>query len=295
MSKIKIITDSASDITCEKAEKLGIRMIPISFTFDGETYYKEGIEMKTAEFYEKLKASETLPKTAQVTPIEFTDVFNEEYDNGYDTLIVVTISSKGSGMNQNAHFAAREVMEERGGEIIVVDSMGFSSFYGAPVVHAAHMLIDGKSKDEIVDYLNDAISSMRTYFLVDDLQNLKKGGRINAATLVIANMLDIKPVLAIKEGVVVQSDKLRGSKKIYKKFLESVQDEVECNLDGKTVIIPYTSDVEKSNDLKAVIDDEFDNVKFIDSQLGAVVGTHGGPGLVGIIFSDKYDFVDYED
>ena len=224
MSKIKIITDSGSDIRREVAEKLGIRMLPISFTFDGDTYYREGIDMSREEFYEKLSKSDApVPKTAQVTPIQYEEAFNEEYDNGYDTLIVVSISSKGSGMYQNAVMSAREVMEERGGEIIVVDSMGFSCIYSGAVIHAAKMLASGSGKDEIVEYLKEATQSMKAYFLVDDLLHLKKGGRINAATLVVANMLDIKPVLAIKDGVVVQDGKLRGSKKLMKKLLNILE------------------------------------------------------------------------
>ena len=294
MRKIKIITDSGSDITQERANELGIRVLPISFTFDGETYYKEGVEMEVSEFYDKLRASENTPKTTQVTPVQFTDVFNDEYDNGYDTLIVVTISSNGSGMNQNARMAAAEVMDERGGDITVIDSQGFSCIYGAPVVHAAHMLNDGKTKDEIVAYLEDVLPTMKSYFLVDDLLHLKKGGRINAATLVIANMLDIKPVLTIKDGLVVQKDKLRGNKKIFKKLIENAVDD-DFELDGKSILIPYTGNKERAEELKEALMEEFDNVKLLDCQLGAVIGCHGGPGLTGFVFSDKYNFFDYED
>ena len=294
MSKIRIITDSGSDISQERAAQLGIRVIPISFTFDGETYYKEGFEMSTEEFYEKLKSSDKTPKTTQITPVEFTDIFNEEYDNGYDTLIVVTISSKGSGIHQNARLAASEVMDERGGEIIVVDSMSYTGIYGAPVVHAAHMLKEGKSKEEIVSYLEDVFPTMKAYFLVDDLLHLKKGGRINAATLVIANMLDIKPILTIKDGVVVQKDKLRGSKKVYKKLIENALDD-DMEFEGKSILIPFSGNKESAEDMKEALMDEFDDVKLFDCQLGAVIGSHGGPGLVGFIVSEKYDFFDYED
>ena len=294
MSKIKIITDSGSDITQERANELGIRVIPISFTFDGETYYKEGVEMEVSDFYDRLRSSETTPKTAQVTPIGFTDVFNEEYDNGYDTLIVVTISSNGSGMNQNARMAAAEVMDERGGEIIVIDSMGYSAIYGAPVIHAAHMLNDGKSKDEIVEYIENSLPAIKAYFLVDDLLHLKKGGRINAATLVIANMLDIKPILTIKDGVVVQKDKLRGNKKVFKKLIENAVDD-DFEFDGKTVLVPYTGNKERGEELRDALMEEFDDVKAITYQVGAVIGCHGGPDLVGFIVTEKNDFFDYED
>lgn len=294
MSKIKIITDSGSDITWETAEKLGIRMLPISFTFDGETYYKEGLDMNKDEFYEKLSAKDApIPKTAQVTPVQFLDAYNEEYDNGYDTLIVVTISSKGSGMYQNAVMSAQEVMDERGGEIIVVDTMGYSCLYGGAVIHAAKMLADGKDKDEIVAYIQDATHSMKAYFLVDDLLHLKKGGRMNMATLVIANMLDIRPALAIKDGLVVQDGMLRGSKRLMKKLVNKAKTE-GYDLSGRRVYLVNTACGEKACELAQELSDAFDGIKFIELKLGSIIGCHGGPGLVGFVFSEKYDFEDYE-
>lgn len=294
MSKIKIITDSGSDITRETAQKLGIRMLPISFTFDGETYYREGIDMDKEEFYEKLSAKDApVPKTAQVTPIQFIDAFNEEYDNGFDTLIVVTISSKGSGMYQNAVMSAQEVMDERGGEIIVIDSMGYSCMYGAPVIHAANMLNEGKDKDEIVSYLKDSTGSIKTYFLVDELLHLKKGGRINAATLVIANMLEIKPILDIKDGLVVQDGSLRGSKRLMKKLVNKCKTD-GYDLSGKSIIVVNSSCPENAKELIAEMGELFPDVKCKELRLGTVIGCHGGPGLVGFIFSEKYDFEDFE-
>jgi len=294
MEKIKIITDSCSDISTEIAERLGIRILPISFTFDGETYFKEGIDMNKDEFYERLSSEkDSVPKTAQVPPIQFADAYNEEYNNGYNVLIVVTISSMGSGMYQNAVMSANEVMEERGGEIVVIDSMSYSCLYGAAVIHAAKMLNNGKLKDEIVSYLKDATQSMKAYFVVDDLLHLKKGGRINAATLVIANMLDIKPVLAIKDGLVVQNSKLRGSKKLMKKLVGQAEDD-GFDLSGRSVFVVNTDCKEKMEELKEEISIKFPGVKMNELKLGAVIGCHGGPALCGFVFSDKYDFDDYE-
>ncbi|MBQ3023095.1 MAG: DegV family protein [Clostridia bacterium] len=294
MSKIKIITDSGSDISVETAKKLGIRILPISYTFDGETYYREEIDMTKAEFYEKLSGKDApIPKTAQVTPIQFIDAYNEEYDNGFDTLIVVTISSKGSGMYQNAVMSAQEVMDERGGEIIVIDSLGFSCIYGAPVVRAAHMLGEGKEKDEIVSFIKDALESTKTYFVVDDLLHLKKGGRINAATLVLANMLEIKPILDIKGGLVVQDGSLRGSKRLMKKLVNKAKSD-GYDLSGRRVFVANTSCPDIAEELKAELSDAFADIKFNEFRVGSVIGCHGGPGLVGFVFSNKYDFDDYE-
>ncbi len=294
MSKIKIITDSGSDITREVAEKLGIRMLPISFTFDGENYYKEGIDMNKNEFYEKLTSKDApVPKTAQVTPIQFIDAYNEEFDNGYDVLIVVTISSKGSGMHQNAVMAAQEVMDERGGEIIVIDTMGYSCMYGGAVIHAAKMIENGQDKDEIVAYIKDATESMKAYFLVEDLLYLKKGGRINSATLAIANMLDIKPVLDIKDGLVVQDGKIRGNKRITKKLVDKAKND-GYDLSGKTVYLVNSACPDTARELGDALSEAFPGIKFIELRIGAVIASHGGPGLVGFVFSQEYDFDDYE-
>ena len=294
MSKIKIITDSGSDISLETAQKLGIRILPISFTFDGETYYRENIDMTKEEFYEKLADKNApIPKTAQVTPIQFVDAYNEELDNGYDTLIVVTISAKGSGMYQNAVMSAQEVMDERDCEIIVVENLGFSCMYGAPVIHAANMLNEGKGKDEIVSYLKDSLCGMKTYFLVDELSHLKKGGRINAATLVIASMLEIKPILDIKDGLVVQDGSLRGSKKLMKKLVSKAKAD-GYDLSGKTVFVVNSSIPDMAEELKTELKEAFGEVDIKEYRIGSVIGCHGGPGLVGFFFSEKYNFEDFE-
>ena len=294
MSNIKLITDSGSDISIETAQKLGIRLLPISYTFDGETYYREGVDMSKEEFYEKLADKNApIPKTAQITPIQYVDAYNEEIDNGYDTLIVVTISAKGSGMYQNAVLSAQEVMDERDCEIIVVENLGFSCMYGAPVIHAAHMLNDGKGKDEILEYLKDALCGIKAYFLVDELSHLKKGGRINAATLVLASMLEIKPVLDIKDGLVVQDGSLRGSKKLMKKLVGKAKND-GYDLSGKTVFVVNSAIPVMAEELKTEITEAFPDAEIKELQIGAVIGCHGGPGLVGFLFSGKYNFEDFE-
>ena len=196
-------------------------------------------------------------------------------------------------MYQNAVLTAQEIMDERGGEITVLDSQGFSQMYGAPVVHAAKMLQEGKGKEEIISFLKDAMSSMKPYFVVGELEHLKKGGRINAATLVIANMLDIKPVLTVDGGVVVQQDKIRGSKRVWKKLVgKAIDDGADFN--GRTVLIPNTAQIEKAEELKNEILESFPEANPVLYDVGAVIGCHGGPDLVGFIYSDKYRLEDFE-
>ena len=156
------------------------------------------------------------------------------------------------------------------------------------------MLRDGKGKDEIVEYLTDATHSMGACFLVEDLLHLKKGGRINTASLVIANMLDIKPMLAVKDGLVVQDGKLRGNKRVMKKLVDKVKGEGH-ELSGKSVFVVTTACKEKAAELQEELENAFDGVKCINIQLGSIIGCHAGPDLVGFVYSDKYDFFDYED
>ena len=196
-------------------------------------------------------------------------------------------------MYQNAVMTAQEVMDERKCEIIVIDTLGYSCFYGGAVIEAAKMLENGKSKEDIVSYITEATHSMKAYFLVDDLLHLKKGGRINTATLVLANMLDIKPVLAIKDGLVVQDGKLRGNKRVIKKLVEKAKDD-GYDLTGKSIYVVNTACDDKAEELKEALSDAFGEVKFIELKLGAIIGCHGGPGLVGFVFSEKFNFDGYE-
>ncbi len=294
MQNFKIITDSNSDISRATTEKLGIRVIPISFTFDDENYYRDGLDLTPEEFYEKLRKNDSIPKTTQVTPMEYKDVYNEEYDNGNDNLLVITISSNGSGMYNNAVMMASEIMEERGGSITVVDSRAFSCLTGVGVIRAAKMKQAGKSKDEIAEFLNDFYQTIHVFFLVGSLEHLKKGGRINAATLILANMLDIKPILAVEDGVVVQKDKIRGSKHVLKKLIKNATDD-GFDLSGKTVIILNAAQPDKYAALKEELEKTFENINVKKCDIGAVVGSHSGPDVVGFVFSDKYDLSDYEE
>ena len=220
MSNIKLITDSGSDLKLPVARRYGIRVIPITYSFDGETYLRSEIDESTADFYKKLRAADAPPKTTQITPVQFSEIFREEVSNGFDTIIYTALSGTGSGTCQNAHIAAEEVMDDLKCDIRIVDSQAYTCLYGQPVLHAAKMLQKGATADELESYLNDATADFNAAFVVSDLEHLKKGGRINAATLLFANMLDIKPLLSVEDGLVVQSEKVRGEKRVNKKLIE---------------------------------------------------------------------------
>ncbi len=296
MSKIKLITDTGSDLKPSVAQRYGIRLIPFTYSYDGENYLRSFVDESVDDFYKRLWKAETPPKTAQITPNQFGDIFREEAANGYDAIIVTTLSSAASGTCQNAHLAAAEVMEETGCDIRIVDSQTYTCLYAQPVIHAAKMVAAGAGADEVEDYLKRATEDFNAAFVVDDLTHLKKGGRINAATLLFANMLDIKPILTIDGGLVVQSDKIRGEKRVNKKIIEMASSRVG-SLNGKTVITVCADVSDKLTALKAELKAQFPDVNILDCRLGPIIGTHGGPTLYGFAYSTsgEFDISDYEE
>ncbi len=294
--KIKLITDTGSDLKPAVAERYGIRLLPFKYSYDGETYLRSFVDESMDVFYKHLWEAEVPPKTTQITPSEFTDIFREEVENGYDAIIITTLSASASGTCQNAHLAAAEVMEETGCDIRIVDSQSYTCLYAQPVIHAAKMVAAGAGVDEVEDYLKRATADFNAVFVVNDLTHLKKGGRINAATLLFANMLDIKPILTVGGGLVVQSDKVRGEKRVNKKMIEMAAD--RCgDLNGKTVITVCADVDDKIAELKAELKSRFPDVNILDCRLGPIIATHGGPTLYGFAYSTsgEFDISDYEE
>lgn len=294
--KIKLITDTGSDLKPSVAERYGIRLIPFTYTYDGENYLRSMVDETIGEFYKHLREADTPPKTAQITPSQFADIYREEIAGGCDAIIVTTLSASASGTCQNAHLAAAEVMEETGCDIRVVDSQTYTCLYAQPVIHAAKMVAAGAGVDEVEDYLKRATADFNAAFVVDELTHLKKGGRINAATLLFANMLDIKPILTIDGGLVVQSDKVRGEKRVNKKIIEMAANRAG-DLNGKTVITVCADVDDKSVELKKELKARFPDVNILDCRLGPIIGTHGGPTLYGFAYSTsgEFDISDYEE
>ncbi len=294
--KIKLITDTGSDLKPSVAERYGIRLIPFTYTYDGENYLRSMVDETIGEFYKHLREADTPPKTAQITPSQFADIYREEIAGGCDAIIVTTLSGSASGTCQNAHLAAAEVMEETGCDIRVVDSQTYTCLYAQPVIHAAKMVAAGAGVDEVEDYLKRATADFNAAFVVDELTHLKKGGRINAATLLFANMLDIKPILTIDGGLVVQSDKVRGEKRVNKKIVEMAANRAG-DLNGKTVITVCADVDDKIAELKKELKARFPDVNILDCRLGPIIGTHGGPTLYGFAYSTsgEFDISDYEE
>lgn len=287
MSKILLMTDSGSDIG-KKAEEYGIRVLPLKYSFDGEKYYLDGIDQSVEEFYAMEKNCTDVPKTSQISPVEFEEAFIKACEEGYDTIIYTSLSSKASGTYQNACMMANGVMDKHEGvRIEVIDSLTYSVLYGYAVIEGAKLLKEGKSAEEIIERIKKICYSANAYFLTDDLTHLKKGGRINAATFAVANVLDIKPILVLKDGLVEQGGKIRGSKNLFKKLVSAAEE--MGNFEEGRVFTIHTCQHEKAAMLRNAIAEIYPNMRIDDAIIGPTIGCHAGPDLFGIVyFGEKF-------
>ena len=282
MDKIILMTDTTSDITLEMASELGIHLIPINIILE-DVSYKDKYELGTDEFYAKMSSMEGMPKTAQISVQEHMDEFKKFSDD--HSIIYVTIASQASGSHQSAQIAKAEILEENpDADITIIDGKSFSYAYGYWVMEAAKMLNNGASKEEVISFIEEGISKTDVRFVVDTLDYLKKGGRISGAAKLFATVLDIKPILTIQDGLVMTVDKVRGLKNAISKSADTAIEESE-NLDK--IVVVHGNDTEKLNLTIDTIKSKADFKEIVTGVVGPTVGSHTGPGVIGIIYFKK--------
>ncbi|HKL41151.1 MAG TPA: DegV family protein [Clostridia bacterium] len=277
--QIKIITDSVADIPKDLARELDITVVPLSVHF-GSASYRDGVDLTTDEFFEKLSKSNRLPTTSQVNPGEFKKVFEECLEK-YDHIICVTMSEAMSGTYKAANIAKEFIGTEK---IDVFDSKAISFGFGLVVIEAARSVKNGKTLQEIRTSIRYNIDNLENLFIVDTLEYLKKGGRLSTAEAFVGNVLKIKPVITINnEGKLESIDKIRGRKRVINYFVDYINKN-GYDLKGKTVGLFHAVDREYLEKLITVIKEEFDVKEIIQSEVGTVVGTHSGPGCLAMVF-----------
>ena len=287
MADIKIMVDSAADLTAEQLEANSIGLIPLLSVFD-EKAYVIGKELSNEKFYEMLKDCKKLPKTSQTPYATMYDILLKE-SLEHETVIYITISSKASGQNHSAHLVREDIMENGNpkANIIILDSMTFSMIIGRSAIEAVKYVNEGFSADEVVKKTEEYISGWHALLLVSDLMFLEKGGRLRMSTAILGSLLDIKPVLTITDGLIEVESKLRGKKKVYKKLCE-MADEYEGYDSEAGEFIVVHSDAETGEELADAIRDELgEDADITISEFGPLIGTNTGNGAVALIFRLK--------
>lgn len=280
---IKILIDSASDLNETDAKKLGVYLLPIKVQF-GEEEYLDGIDLLPSEFYDKLTAAKELPKTSLINEYQFEEEFKKQTAND-DELIVITLSSKLSGTYRCAQKAA----EKFNGKVYVIDSLNATMGERVLADYALKLIDQRLSANEIADKLNEAKSKINVVALVDTLKYLKMGGRISAATALVGEMLSIKPLISVIDGEVKVWNKVRGIKKAFSSIIEKVNQKggIDFNMpfglvwsgnDDSNLKLFY----EKSKELW---ENNVDEIPV--SRIGSTIGSHVGPGAIGIVFFEK--------
>ena len=281
LSKIAILTDSASDITPDMIEGLDVTVIPIRLKI-GENNYKDGINLSKKEFWHKLLTEKVVPKTAQPSPAEFRDYYEELFNKGYEKIISIHISSKMSGTQQVAKVAREMLKREK--DIIIVDSKSVTFGQAYQVLEAAKMIKAGVKLEDILTRLYEIADKMKVYFAVSDLTYLEKGGRIGRASSVIGNLLKLRPVLKLEDGEVSLETKTFGERGAISYMEKIIKNE------GRNSIYLYTAWGGTNQELHNtdILKKTADTMRKIEYkgrfEIGATIGSHSGPVFgIGII------------
>ena len=280
---IKILIDSASDISIDEAKELGIELIPLKVSF-GEKEYLDGVDLLPKQFYEKLIETDELPKTSQITPDRFLDSYEKLTSDG-SQLLVITISSKLSNTYNSAVLASQEYKDK----VFVVDSLNAAVGERLLCEYAIRLIKQGFDMDLILRKLNKAKHRIKLIAVVGTLEYLKNGGRISKTVAFVWEVLSIKPVIAIQDGEVKLVGKARGSKRANNLLNELISS--TKGIDFKMPVGAVYTGLSDATLNKYIEDQRFVWEPYVDEVpkhiVGSTIGTHVGPGALGVAFFEK--------
>lgn len=273
---VRIVTDSACDLSDAELEEWGIGMVPLSIRF-GDDEFIDRTELSTDDFYRRLAASEHLPETSAPAPGAFAAMFNTMASEGATAVVCINLSEALSATIQSARTAATSDGVEI--DVRVVNSKAITGGLGSIVLACAAAGRDGASADDIVALAENMSGRTRVYATLDTVENLKKGGRIGGAQAALGTMLSIKPLLDLSSGEVVAA----GKQRTRKRSLAWVRDQLEQAGEVENLAILHSNADDISEFLETLSDIPSVATARINI-IGAVIGTHGGPGIIGITY-----------
>ena len=284
MQKIKILADSSCDISVEDEKRYGIEILPIPITI-GDKGYRERIDFTNEEFYEMMDNYEGIPATSQVNAFEQLETYKKIYDDGYTDILHVTIASNGSNIYNSALMAKEKFFEEIPEavgkfNITIIDSKNYTGVYGYPVVQAAVKLEKGASLAEVVSYLKDWYDSAAVIFAPFDLKYAKKSGRISSMAAFVGEVLGLKAIIRIADGVSKNIAKVRGEKTIIPKIVELACEEM---VPATPYVIMMGSSKKEPEELAKIMTKKLGYPPAGYCQVGAAVASNAGHAVVGVV------------
>ena len=288
MGKIQIMTDSASDISYADEREYNISVIPFPITLGDKTYTSR-VDFDNQQFFDLMAQYDEIPKTAQITPFQFQEIYLQQARSGVTDLVLVLINSKGSSTYDNSVQAIDLFYEEYPEyrdvlHIHSFDGMGYNALYGSPVVHAAKMCAEGASLEEILNYLTDILPRRQIYFGIYDLKYAAKSGRIPTAAAFLGTALNMKPVMNIFDRSITTAAKCRGERKLVEKVAEM---SIAAMEPGSPYEIVYGSDPTCLDELRRLMVQQLGYEPAAAYQIGAAVAANAGPRVVGAAFTRK--------
>jgi len=280
MNKIAIVTDSTAYIPAEYVRQHNITVAPQVLIWDNQTF-RDGIDIGSDEFFSRLKTAKVMPSTSQVSPASMQSIFQPLVDQGFE-VVGIFISSKLSGTLQSA-VQGKEMMGSAGDKVSLVDSQSTAMALGFQVLAAARSLEAGANLKETVALAEKAHSRTGLFFAVDTLEFLHRGGRIGGAQRFIGSVLNLKPILELRNGLVDGIERIRNKNKAHDRILELVAEKTK----GKSNIRIASLHANAAEDAKVLLAravKELNPVETIFTEVSPVVGTHTGPGTVGLAF-----------
>ena len=282
--KTVILTDSCCDLPIDFVKENNIEVMPLRVNIKGKEIKDDlGQSIEYKAFYDMIREGE-MPSTSQVNAYEFTEVFEKYSNQGY-SIIYIGFSSALSGCVNSARIAKENVEGEiSSADITIIDTKCASMGLGLVVYYAASMLKNGASKDEVVAWIEDNKLKVNHWFTVDDLNHLKRGGRVSSTAAIVGTMLNIKPILHVDdEGRLIPVSKVKGRKKSIKGLQESLKERI-IKPEEQTVFISHGDCLSEAEHLKDLILDEVQVKEVIINNVGPAVGSHSGPGTIALFF-----------
>ena len=276
MSRVAVVTDSASDMDPGRAASLGITIVPLVVTFGNDTY-SAGVDLSTADFWKRMTAPDApFPKTAACSPGEFQVTYQRLFDEGADGIVSVHVAGTLSGTIKAAE-VARASFHDR--DIQIVDSTSASMGEGMLAELGVQMAGEGRSATEIAEALNRRRKDLQVYLALETLEYLKRGGRISGAQAAIGTLLSVKPIIEIKDGKVEMTERVRTRGKARERVIELL---AARPMERMSILHTTNAEVDEfTEQLIARVPGGIDRSRVTVDTVGPSVGPHLGPGCVG--------------
>lgn len=284
-----ILSDSSCDLNEEIKNKYNLQLVPFYVSFDKTNYLKENIDISVQEFYKNLKTEKSIPKTSLPSMEDYISYFKPILEKGSD-IICFTLSSELSGSYQSAINASQILLEEFSERTIkIIDSRRATIAQGLLVLQALNLQENGYPLEQVCNKISKIIDDSLIIFSIDTLEYLQKGGRIGKVSALAGTLLNIKPIILLKNGILEPFAKVRGRKKVLSEIINIFKEKIDINnIDKYDIAIAHSDSLDEAIELKNALKEKLGiELEYPIFDIGVTVGAHIGDTAIGIGFSRK--------